>query len=393
MNALFVHDHIFYQIKDAFYSSGGLPASTWERYLAHFNQLTVISRGIQGKCLSKGLILSSHSNVIFDPLYEVKGSYDYYKYRYLIKKKIINDIYNYNVDVIIIRLPSTIGYFAADLCRQKHIHYVVEVVGCAWDASWNYGKLMMKLMTPYTYFKMRQSVKGSIAAIYVTKYFLQKRYPNSGIQEYASNVQIESVSEDVLFNHLDFLNRTHEFFKIGMIGNLSIKYKGYDVAIRSLSKLKKRGINFKFYLVGSGNNDYVNKLIQKFGLQQETVIVGTLKAGDQILKFLDELDLYIHPSKQEGLPRSVIEAMSRGCPILASNVAGIPELLEDKYMHNPGDYNRLCLQLFDILGNRQELLEMAKQNFNKSSEYYIEILKSRRDIFFNNVKEYVKNRL
>ena len=51
-----------------------------------------------------------------------------------------------------------------------------------------------------------------------------------------------------------------------------------------------------------------------------------------MFELLDECDIYLQPSLQEGLPRSVIEAMSRGCACIGAATAGIPELLESEYV-------------------------------------------------------------
>lgn len=109
---------------------------------------------------------------------------------------------------------------------------------------------------------------------------------------------------------------------------------------------------------------------------------GQLASGDEVFNYLDELDIYLHPSKQEGLPRSVIEAMSRGCPVLASTVAGIPELLDEKYLHQPGDYKTLAEHLIHYLSDQNALLEMSKANFHKAKEYTAPVLNERRTQFW-----------
>jgi len=229
-----------------------------------------------------------------------------------------------------------------------------------------------------------------MAVTYVTKFFLQKRYPTKAkIVTYASNVQIPLVSDEILEKRLYSLENVggQNTFKIGIIGNLAVKYKGYDIALQSLNKL--RDINpqmkFVFHLVGGGDQSYVNSLIKKFNMQDYCNVVGHLKSGKEIFDFLDSLDLYLHPSRQEGLPRAVIEAMSRGCPILASSIAGVPELLPSEFLHRPGDAKKLTGDLISILSNVNLRKEMAISNFKAAKEYNKEILEERRESFFNTV--------
>lgn len=392
MKALFVHDHIFYKKENEYYSPGGLPASAWSRYLDSFDSLYVVSRGIEGE-IKGGLIKSSRECVFFDLFYEVRGGVDYYRFQEEIKKKLRS--YIEKVDVVIIRVPSTIGYFAYQICKELGRPFVSEVVGCAWDSTWNYGSMLIKMQAPLRFFQMKSIVKNSFAVTYVTKFFLQKRYPTkSEITINASNVQLPKVTLDVKEKHIESLNRKMENFvlRLGIIGNLTVKYKGFDVAFKALQKLKEHmpEIKFQFLLVGGGDQKYVKSLIEKFGLLSECIIVGRLEAGNEVFQFLDSLDLYIHPSKQEGLPRSVIEAMSRATPVLASSVAGIPELIDNKFLHKPGDFNKLFNDLRDILSDSKLRVSMASSNFEKSKDYVQDILESRRKEFFSKIVEVIR---
>lgn len=389
MKGLFIHDHIFYKFNNQHYSPGGLPSLVWERYLDHVDTLTVISRGKINKDFPSGMILSEKDKVSFNLFYNVKGGIDYYKHKSDIKSKLEEEIMK--SDFIIIRMPSTIGSFAADICNKKGKKYITEVVGCAWDSNWNYGSLMVKSQAIYRFLKMKQIVSKSIGSIYVTKNFLQSRYPNKNITSHASNVQIENQNEDSLTNHLLLLQREKEFYKFGIIGNLNIKYKGYDVAFNALSKLSRDGVKFTFYLVGGGNQDYVKKLIKTYNLESYVDIIGRLESGRKVFDFLDSLDLYIHPSKQEGLPRAVIEAMSRACPVLASSVAGVPELIASKYLHKPGDSDKLYHDIKKVLNEEYHIEEMAENNFKNSKDYNIEILRKRRYVFFSKMKNTYKS--
>lgn len=389
MKALFVHDHVFYARGEEYYSPGGLPSSAWNRYLKNVDTLYVISRGSKDG-QNSSLVKSSTPNVIFDLLYNVKGGIDYYKHRKFILSKL--EEYILKVDFVVIRVPSTIGYFAYQLCERFKKPYVVEVVGCAWDSTWNYGSPIVKIQAPLRYWQMRKVVRGSFAATYVTQFFLQNRYPtNAKIRIFASNVQIPSVDERVLSDHLGLIQRADPdlCYKIGIMGNLNVKYKGFDVAIKALNfiKLSNPSIKFHFYLVGGGPQNYVKSLIKESNLESECTIIGRLKAGDEVFNFLDMLDLYIHPSKQEGLPRSIIEAMNRACPVLASNVAGIPELLDEEYLHKPGDYRKLYSDIVRVFSNIELREKMAKENFKKSKDYNQFILEEKRANFFRNIVE------
>ena len=101
------------------------------------------------------------------------------------------------------------------------------------------------------------------------------------------------------------------------------------------------------------------------------------------------MDVYLQPSLTEGLPRSLIEAMSRGCPALASLVGGIPELLSPGQMVKPGDYRELSIKLSELVVDRSKMKELASNNFKKARKYNKSVIDARRTQFWADFRSYV----
>lgn len=386
MRAIFVHDNSFYQefgTENYFDSAGSFPPYVWDRYLDHFNEVHVISRGKIVNEISSGLLLTSYTRVHFHLIYDLKSAFDY-----VLKAKQILEAFKkvYQTgDVVILRLPSFIGGICASYLQNRKIGYYTEVVGCIIDALWNYGGGVSKIIAPYYYFKMKRDVRKSDASIYVTKFFLQSRYPNKGkINIIASNVEIPHVEDNF------FEKRNYAIvgpLKIGLIANLDVKYKGFDVLLKAVSELPKE-IEPQIYLVGGGNPEYVCATAKRLGVSDRLNIIGRLSSGEKVFNFLDDLDIYIHPSKQEGLPRVVIEAMSRACPVLASSVAGTPELLDEDFLHRPGDYMRLKSQILRVYESEELRKLMGRKNYDKARDYLNSSLKAQRSVFWTRVKAF-----
>ena len=389
MKALFIHDHPFVKEEKTgkLYTSGNLNSFLWERYLKHFNSVTVI-----GRCKTESDITRYHpaekENVTFKLFTDVAGGADYFKKRKKIERKLIEEISQH--DIVIMRFPATISVFAADYCIKNNIKYVAEVVGCSWDANWNYGGIAPKIIAPYSFFKMKKAVKYASASIYVTEQFLQRRYPtHASITTNASNVIVKEIQEKALPNRLAKINskKNSDIVRLGIIGNIAVRYKGFDVLLKAIADLPvaiKQRIQVDF--VGGGNPEYLQGLIHDSNLADIATIRGKLKSGPEIFEFLDDLDLYVHPSKQEGLPRVVIEAMSRACPILASSVAGTPELLSNEFLHKPGDSKKLTKDIIKVIDDLELQKKMAKSNFDRSKSYLFDVLEARREDFFYKVK-------
>ena len=85
--------------------------------------------------------------------------------------------------------------------------------------------------------------------------------------------------------------------------------------------------------------------------------------------WLDAVDLYVQPSRQEGLPRGTLEAMSRACPALGSTAGGLPELLEPECLHKPGDAAGLGALITRAAGDRDWQRRQAQRNFEVARRY------------------------
>jgi len=110
----------------------------------------------------------------------------------------------------------------------------------------------------------------------------------------------------------------------------ALKYiYGLDIAIKSIFILKNKGFNIELRIAGCGV-EFVNlsHMIQKLNLSENIIFYGNLNE-DEMKYFYSEIDIYLCPSRSESYGVSVLEASSFGLPIIASDVGGLPELIEN----------------------------------------------------------------
>ena len=102
---------------------------------------------------------------------------------------------------------------------------------------------------------------------------------------------------------------------------------------------------------------------------------------NEVFEWLDGIDVYVQPSRTEGLPRALVEAMSRGLPCLGSQVGGIPELLEEEFLFS--NTRRNVDEIVGLLESfTRELMEkQARRNFEESKKYDKAVLDNRRKWF------------
>ncbi len=289
-------------------------------------------------------------------------------------------------DLVICRCPAISAFKAADIARKLGKPYLAESMGDPWDAYWNHG-IQGKFIAPYMFFKMKEVVKHANYAIYVTSKFLQGRYPCDNESISASNVLIESGAKEILYERYNKL-ASFDPANITLMTTAAIDvwYKGQQYVIQSIPKLNKLGIKVKYYIVGEGKKDYLYQEAQSCGVVEQVVFTGKLPLSD-VLKLLDKTDVYLQPSLQEGLPRSVIEAMSRGCACIGAKTAGIPELLQDDMVVRRKNVSDIvdAIQRYVALDIERKK-EIALNNWKEAEQYSKDVLDARRNRYFSMVK-------
>jgi glycosyltransferase involved in cell wall biosynthesis len=384
MKLLFAHDHIFYKYNDQFYSSGGLSKEMLERYTAVFDEVTIISRQKHIKKYNDKLTLASTNRVNFVEVPNFKSLKSLHK---IIKaKKIINGQIQ-SCDALIARIPSSIGEMAINSANNLSKQYLVEVVACTWDAHWNHS-VKGKIVAPFSYFKTKKLVKNAGLVVYVTNEFLQKRYPTKGKSVNCSNVALKEFNDEIIANRIAKIDRMCDEHKLilGTIAAVNVRYKGQQYIIEALGKLRKQGItNIEYRLVGGGDQSFLKHIANKNNVIDQVIFLGSMP-HDKVFNWLESVDIYVQPSRQEGLPRALIEAMSCGLPSFGANTAGIPELLDSKYIfsNNKSNIEEICKILRSF--NQETMKNQAVRNYSEAKKYDKTIIEARRNKIFNELR-------
>ena len=286
------------------------------------------------------------------------------------------------VDRVIIR--SVITYYtiaALEICQKLKKPYLIEVTGVAWDANW-YHSLRGKLTAYTTEQGVKKRLKNAPYALYVTQKELQERYPCNGKTVGCSNVELEYVDKQALEHRKTRILTPKEKIIVGTVGGYGLKTKGQILVIKALGYLQREGItNIEYQLVGGGDDSSLKKEAEKQNVLNQVKFVGSMP-HEKIFEWLDNIDVYIQPSYQEGLCRSVVEAMSRACPVICSDACGERELADAKFIFNRGDWKTLSKLIKNMMSSSEAMLQDAERGYKKSMEYQKEILDKRRRNFY-----------
>ena len=143
----------------------------------------------------------------------------------------------------------------------------------------------------------------------------------------------------------------------GTVGRL-IKVKGYENLIKAFSLIKNK--NWSLRMVGDGEErKSLEKLAKNHGLQEQVHFLGAVEANDELPK----MDVFVHPSYSEGLSLAVMEAAAAGKFLIASDVGGLPEIVEHGktgLLINPHSLEDLVEKLNWVFNHRDESKLYAK---------------------------------
>lgn len=102
-----------------------------------------------------------------------------------------------------------------------------------------------------------------------------------------------------------------------------------DIAVKAVKIFKEKPAKVKFLVIGSGEGEQpLRELVRHLGLENDVLFLGDIP-HKEIPKYLKISDVFVRPSRSEGLGNSFIEAMAAGVPVIGTMVGGIPDFLED----------------------------------------------------------------
>jgi glycosyltransferase involved in cell wall biosynthesis len=368
------------------WTDGAFANSFFDRYLTVFEAVRVVARVRDVGAVEGDWKLASGARVKFAAVPYYIGPMDYLRKGAAVRRAVAASLRC--ADAVILRVPGQVSSCAADSLREKGRPYAVEVVGDPYDA-FAPGSMEHPLRPVFRHWfrhRMKGQVRSAVAASYVTARVLQQRYPAGpgGATTHYSSVELpdEAFVERPRTNGQASGRR-----KIVSVGSLACLYKGPDVLLDAGAQCVAAGVDLEITFVGGGRRlPDMQDLADRLGLADRVRFLGQVSAGEPIRRELDRADLFVLPSRAEGLPRAMIEAMARALPAIGSRVGGIPELLRENELVKPGDSTALAEKLLEVINDTKRLSEMSARNWSHAREYTEEVLRERWVLFYGHVR-------
>lgn len=284
----------------------------------------------------------------------------------------------------LLRLPGAIGGLALPFLLLRQRRYGVELVGDP-IAVFTTGGVGGRLAFAYKFFfasLTKLACKHASATSYVTREVLQRLYPPKagGLAINWSCVQLPAE----LISAPRVIHRTpaSPAPSIIVVGSLEQRYKGFDVMINAVGLLRNWGRPVRLRIAGDGRyRDELEAQVARMALGEQVEFLGNLPRTE-VLAQMDRADLFVMPSRTEGLPRALIEAMARGLPALGSKVGGIPELLPEECLFENEDFTTLATMIHRLIDDGARLSAMSARNVAEAGEYELGRMTVRREAFY-----------
>lgn len=364
---IFAHALVFKLTKSCkTFTPGGIDNNYLRRFTdAGFEDIYLLSRSSESDTEElKGYEELDNVNPFF--LNKYTGGY-----RFLLSYQLYKDLYRLLKDdaLLIINYPSSTGLFLILFAYLFKFPYVVEVAS---DSDTYREKRFGLLVEILSNLIGKLCVPKAVGALYVAQFLRDKWSCDNGL--ILSNVHIEEIGNVKSFK----LEKNK--YKITTVGAISYR-KGIDIIIDEFASLNPTH-KIELNIVGPVIDKGLKQQIDNISIPNVDIICHGILKKDEVLALLDNSDLYLQASRSEGLPRSVIEAMSRGVPVVCSNLPGLKGIVDDQFqfkLNHKGDLRNILKNLL----SRPDILDrLSLHSIKVSKDFCIEISRKKRLEFY-----------
>ena len=215
------------------------------------------------------------------------------------------------------------------------------IVHTFFPASNSFGVLISRLAGIRNIVSSRRDMgfnltKKDIVLLRLANHFVSCVVSNSrAVQEHT--LKVEGIKENkihVIYNGISFDGHIQTSNKnglkeaiVGIVANINRPIKRVDLFIKAASIVKKNFSHVKFWIIGEGyQRNELERLASDLGLNKSAIFLGRRK---DVQKLLQKLSVGVICSDSEGFSNSIMEYMAAGLPVVATNVGGNPELVQD----------------------------------------------------------------
>lgn len=354
-NLIYVHDYRVEITGDKVKWDDMLPMEYFDRFQAFAGQVILLSRviGTPGQLTKPSTDFVQISDISSRSYLEIL-------FKIIMSRKYLK------TKVFVVNFPTIIGLMLFLIIRPKH--YIIEHVN---DDNLFKSKRFGWLVTSCIKLMKNRIFKKSLGAINVAQYLYFDSYPK--IYTTASNVMVP----DLRYLKSGIEESTIKFSMAGAVS----KKKGTDLAIKALINCD---FDFKLYICGEELDQSIRQIIPQ-SLEHKIVFLGKL-TQEETHRVVTDCDIHLQPSRAEGLPRALIEAMALGRPCITSQLTCFHDLVPETLRVSFNDVNEFKTAI-SYLKSRENYCLIALENLGIVQKYSRTSLELRRTEFYRKALE------
>jgi Glycosyltransferase len=184
---------------------------------------------------------------------------------------------------------------------------------------------------------------------------------------------INNVIEKVKNPNLSIRSVDDSFVKFLFLGHIFDGKGIFDLLhVIATNRIELLERNFQLFIGGSGETQRLQDVIETERLNELVRFEGWV-SGEEKQKLLAECSVYVLPSYKEGLPISILEAMSYGRPVISTTIGGIPEIITSGYngiLITPGDSDAIFAAIIYMLTHSEERTIMGRRSLEIIKDFY-----------------------
>lgn len=391
MKVLVVADgHYYMDSDDKIYVDSVFDYNFYARYLTAFEDVYAIVRAERVSEIPKGSKIASGKGVHFLLVPPSVGLVEHLKVMRKTHKLI--EQYIQDFDKAIIRVPGVIANQVYNqYSKHKEKKLALEVVVDPWE-YFAPGTVNYKTRPIFRYWWTKQLKKMCLRAdgvSYVTEEYLQKKYPCKAIIDgtgfTSSYSSVELPDED--FKQPKIYKKKDKYVISHVASNFATMGKGHVPLMKAIKVVREKGFDVNVEFIGDGPlRSYFMRYAEDLGITENVDFVGLLTSGNAVRERIGASDLFVFPTRAEGLPRVVLEAMAEGLPVISTPTCGIPEIIPSDYLVPYEDYKLLASTIIKFLESPKLMNEASIRNLEVSKKYSkSELMKKRKD-FYNQLR-------
>ena len=291
-------------------------------------------------------------------------------------RQIVELIENERIDIIHCNTPigGVVGRLAGKKCKVKPVIYQAH------GFHFYSGAPLINWIVYYPIEKFLAHKTDALITINNEDFLRAQKFHlrNHGKVYFVPGVGIDptlfSPKQSIRNSKRNELGLSDEDIMVISVGDL-VDRKNYKVSIESIARTKNR--NLRYYICGEGpQRKVLEKKVNSLGISKQVYFLGY---RSDIRELLQAADIYLFSSRQEGLPRSLMEAMACGLPCVVSNIRGNTDLMmEEKngYLVEVNDITAYAEKLNTLAQNKELRLSMGSENIRRIHDFDLGIVEN-----------------